>query len=399
MLVTKEKLLIRIRAAEARDATRIKEIYESVFGVEGVKAPGHEAYPAPDMFSEQGVLRVIEDPHRELLVIDKEDTIAGGMVIHKLGPYHVEFACVAIAPEFRGLGLSPKMLAQAKALAKDSVLTLNNTEIVTHSIYSQCAHARAGYNKVTGFNFCQYPRVFFKDHEESCSWVSSIDGKVAELLEASKKCGKHNPPDFKFESDEERQLFQALSSERPVYLPENLKDLVDLILNQFAEQISYKTVIAKSDEDAPTNSYCAPYKEIYLDEQEGEPFTYLYLPGELEDRWQAKIDSLLEKAQNTSGKHYIQARLSANFPATIEYARYLEEKGFVIMGLLPLYNLEKENASGEVRFGDALVLQWIEPSVLERNQLPGDTDSVPKLHSLPLGINGALIKTMRRQYS
>lgn len=397
MLVTKERL--EIRAACAEDAPGIKEIYESVFGLNGVKAPGHEAYPAPDMFSEAGVLRAIEDPHRELLVIDKEGTIAGGMVIHKLNPYHVEFACVAVAPEFRGLGLSPRMLGKAKALARDSILTLNNTEIVTHSMYSQCAHAKAGYYKVTGFNFCQYPRVFFKDHEESCSWVSSIDGKVAELLEASKKCDKQDQADSQFGSNEEKQLFQALSPDRPIYLPENLKSLVDLILNQFADQITYRTYCSGTPKETPENSHCAPYKEIYLDEQVGEPFTYLYLPGALEENWQSKIDSILETAKNISGKHFIQARLSANFPATIDYASYLEEKGFVIMGLLPLYNLDKDESNGKVSFGDALVLQWIEPSVLERNQLPGDTDSVPKLHGLPLGINGALVKTMRRQFS
>lgn len=386
---------VTTRKAEPKDAKRIAEIYSNVFGKNGVKAPGHEAYPAPDMFSEEGVLRVIEDSARELLVVETDGIVGGGMVIHRLSPYHVEFACVAVDPAFRGLGLSPRLLEGARAIAKSSVLTLNNTEIVTHSIHSQCAHARAGYDRVTGFNFCQYPRVFFKDHEESCSWVSRHDGSVAERLKRLRFAGAKELELSADMTAEESILYSSLKDPRPVFVPGNLTDLARKILDQFSDTLSYE-VNPKST--ANFSAFTASYESLSLDDQPGEPFSYLYLPGHpLKNDGKEELKRLIAHARALPGKHYIQARLSVNSEACIEYAEFLEKQGFIFMGLLPLYQHNVDQTAGDIKFGDVLLMQWICPDVLQRNPLPGETDSAPKLHGFPLGINGAIVKTMRRQ--
>lgn len=386
---------VTTRKAEPKDAKRIAEIYSNVFGKNGVKAPGHEAYPAPDMFSEEGVLRVIEDSARELLVVETDGIVGGGMVIHRLSPYHVEFACVAVDPAFRGLGLSPRLLEGARAIAEKSVLTLNNTEIVTHSIHSQCAHARAGYDRVTGFNFCQYPRVFFKDHEESCSWVSRHHGSVAERLKRLRFAGAKELELSADMTAEESVLYNSLKDPRPVFVPGNLTDLARKILDQFSDTLSYE-VNPKST--ANFSASTASYESLSLDEQPGEPFSYLYLPGQLlPGDWQEDLKKLIANAQALPGKHYIQARLSVNSEASVDYAEFLEKQGFIFMGLLPLYQHNVDQTTGDIKFGDVLLMQWICPDVLQRNPLPGETDSAPKLHGFPLGINGAIVKTMRRQ--
>ena len=386
MLAVETKVLVR--KAQKPDAKRIAEIYSSVFGEAGIKAAGHEPYPAPDMFSVEGIIRVIEDPDRELLVVEADNIVGGGMVIHRLSPYHVEFACVAVDPSFRGLGLSPRLLQGARKIAAASLLTLNNTEIVTHSIHSQCAHARAGYHRVTGFNFCQYPRVFFKNHEESCSWVSRQDGLVVERL-------KGNCANQSAQTEEELALYQSLKDPRQVFVPETMTSVARKILDQFADTLSYE-VSSKVNESIAATS--ANYEAISLDEQPGEPFSYLYLPGEQpKENTYSELEQLIEKAKALPGKHYIQARLSANSKACIDYAEFLEKHDFLFMGLLPLYNHKVDETTGNIIFGDVLLMQWICPDVLKRNSLPGETDSVPKLHGFPLGINGAIIKTMRAQ--
>ncbi|HMP50789.1 MAG TPA: hypothetical protein PKD05_04480, partial [Candidatus Melainabacteria bacterium] len=110
-----------------------------------------------------------------------------------------------------------------------------------------------------------------------------------------------------------------------------------------------------------------------------------------------ELKRLIAHARALPGKHYIQARLSVNSEACIEYAEFLEKQGFIFMGLLPLYQHNVDQTTGDIKFGDVLLMQWICPDVLQRNPLPGETDSAPKLHGFPLGINGAIVKTMRRQ--
>src|SRR5271170_1363228 len=81
------------RLARIEDAEAITAVYEHVFGKAGIKAPGHEAYPAPEVFSAEGVRGVIADPGRQFIVAELKGQIAGGMIVNLLSPYNCEFCC------------------------------------------------------------------------------------------------------------------------------------------------------------------------------------------------------------------------------------------------------------------------------------------------------------------
>src|ERR1700733_2632874 len=144
--------IIRATLSHARE---IVTCYESVFGKGGVRAPGHEAYPAPEVFSEQGVRAIVNDAAREFLIMEVDAEIAAGMIITHNSSFHREFGCVAVAKKFQGRGLSTLMLKEAKELERHQSLVVNVTEIVTHSILSQSAHKKAGNGCITGLGFCQ----------------------------------------------------------------------------------------------------------------------------------------------------------------------------------------------------------------------------------------------------
>src|SRR5687768_8674636 len=72
------------RLAKIDDAPHIVTIYEHVFGKGGIKAPGHEPYPAPDVFTTDGVLRILRNPAKKFVVAVLDGKIVGGMLINFL---------------------------------------------------------------------------------------------------------------------------------------------------------------------------------------------------------------------------------------------------------------------------------------------------------------------------
>jgi hypothetical protein len=378
------------RLATAQDAPGIVAAYERVFGVGGVKAPGHEAYPAPDVFSVEGVERILANPSKRFVIALVGDKIAGGMIIHYLSRYNCEFACVSVDLAFRGLGISPKMLAFARQIAEHSCLTINATEIVTHSIHSQTAHSRAGYNKVIGFGFCQYPRVFFSNHPESCLWIGEIQGRVARALQSEKpehlKSGKS--PDEPALTAEERELLDGLRVSRQVYVPENYASIVSAVLAQFADTLDYRIL-------NPNATDSASAEKAQIDWADDEPFSFLKLPAGLYSAWQEDVEKAVESIQ-AKGKRFIQAQIPANQPSAIQYAEHLQKLGFAFLGFLPLYNF-RLNELGKPHFDDLLVLQWLAPEIVATNPLPGETDSVVKLYGYPANLSGKVLKVIRRE--
>lgn len=379
------------RLATSKDAESIVSCYEHVFGEGGVKALGHEAYPAPDVFCVDGVLRVIADPKREFVVAELEGQVVGGMIINFLSPYNCEFACVSVDPSFQGLGISPKMLAYARSLADQSSLTVNNTEIVTHSVLSQTSHNKAGYDKITAFGYCQYPRVFFKNNPESCLWIGEIQGKVAQALRSSRLCSSGGSLEQTFAgelSSAEQTLFDYLSKPRNIFMPPMYKGVVSGILRQFIDVIDYR--LGADHSVSADNVDAVQMSDI--DFAGDEPYAYLKLPAGLYDSWQADLDAKIETIKSI-GKRFIQAKIAANYPAAVSFAKYLQARGFVLLGFLPLYQFHSDTGG----FDDLLVLQWVAPNTVAENPLPGETDSVIKLYGYPANLAGDLLKIIRRE--
>lgn len=378
---------VEFRFARTKDADAIAAIYESVFGKGGIKAAGHEQYPEPDVFTPHGVVRIAQDPERRFIVAEMDNRIVGGMIINFISPYNCEFACVCVGKKFQGLGISPLMLAHARRLADQSPLTINSTEIVTHSVLSQTAHNSAGYSKVTGFGFCQYPRVFFLNHPESCIWISDLSGRVARCLLID-KFGLHGEQFF---SAGERILLDAIGQSRDVFLPHEYRQIVTAIANQFADQITYRI---HAHTDMPSAAACDG-QAVQMELHDVAPYAYIKFPSGSYDGWHVDVNSALgEIAQ--AGKRFIQARIPANKPSAVVYAQYLRERGFVLLGFLPLYSYH-DRAIGKPYFDDLLVLQWIAPEVIASNELPGETDSVIKLYGYPDNLTGALLKVIRKE--
>ncbi len=384
-----EKSELVFREARAEDSQNIVACYESVFGKDGIRAPGHAPYPAPEVFFEQGVKQIISDPLRQFMVVETAGEIAGGMIISHNSKFHREFGCVAVSKRFQGQGISSFMLKQAKELERQQTLSINITEIVTHSMLSQSAHANAGYNQITGFGFCQYPRVFFKDHPESCLWVTSFEGNIIEALRRSRPkwhaAQKSHTTGYEdhFGSFEER-LLTNLEQCRAVFVPQHYLKIVSRIASQFEETFSFRIHGENDDLSETTNGIT----DWQLDPCDDYPYAYLNLPSRTIGE-----EELLQKIQSLpAGKRYIQARVSTSSAVAIRNIELLRTHGFVFLGWVPLFRYAGDKAPV---FDDVLLMQRLHPDLVATNALPGETNAVVKLHGYPLNLTGDLIATIR----
>jgi GNAT superfamily N-acetyltransferase len=386
------------RLAHPDDASEIVESYESVFGKGGVRAPGHEPYPAPEVFSEDGVLTIIADADRDFLIAECDSEIAGGMIVTHTSPFHREFGCVSVRKNFQGKGISSRMLSYQKEVERRCSLVVNTTEIVTHSMLSQAAHNHAGYNKITGFGYCQYPNVFFKHAPESCLWISSLEGKVVEWLRASRplsdKSRRESSPKFSTPrrstpklpelNDSERDLVKLLERSRKCYVPPRYLEVVSSLLAQFDDTLSYR-IFAEGDIDLPYEEQTS----VQIDSCTGQPYAYLHFAEA------ALTDSGFDEAWRAitaTGKRYVQARLPMNHPSTILNINLLLRKGFVFLGIAPLFNFQKD----PLKFNDVFIMQWVSPDIIRRCPLPGATESVAKLYGYPINLTGDVIEAIRK---
>jgi hypothetical protein len=404
----------------------IAQMYVAALGPGGVSKEGCEAYPDPDLFSEAGVKETLLAGERLIAVAQYNDQICGAMVADKLSPYHVEFNSMAVPLNKRGLGIGSAIVSGLKDMMDASELTINTTELVTHSIASQAAHFHAGYNSIVGFAFCHYPRVFFADHPESVLWVTKFQGKLLSAVKQmrsslGRKLGTYSSDlvrtvvaaqaqtQTKAQTEEglatnnrlsEHQLtlVAELLLERTAYVPQSYANMVQSILFQF-EEILDRSVQSVADQvqltqpqreetkaEAPGDSPSIEYKEGF-----GHAYI-IYKPGfkfgsSLD---QAALDNALDALAKLE-KRYILVRIPANQPEAIALADYLrQKKSFVFHSYLPLYGYNQEPK--QERFHDILTLQWIAADILASNSLPGETDSVVKLYGYPENLSGSIVR-------
>jgi hypothetical protein len=403
----------------------IAQMYVAALGPGGVGKDGLEAYPDPDLFSEEGIKETLLAGERLIAVAQYNDQICGAMVADKLSPYHVEFNSMAVPLNKRGLGIGSAIVSGLKDIMDASELTINTTELVTHSLASQAAHFHAGYNSIVGFAFCHYPRVFFANHPESVLWVTKFQGQLLSTVKQirsalGRKLGTNSSDLVRTVvaaqaqaqtkgqtneklatssrlSEQQLPLVAELLLERTAYVPQSYANMVQSILFQFEEildrsvqSVTDQVQLTQSEEETKAQ---APGDSPSIEYKEGFGHAYIiYKPGfkfgsSLD---QAALDNALDALAKLE-KRYILVRIPANQPEAIALADYLrKKKNFVFHSYLPLYGYlqEPEHES----FHDILTLQWIAADILASNSLPGETDSVVKLYGYPENLSGSIVR-------
>ncbi|MBP9090052.1 GNAT family N-acetyltransferase [bacterium] len=414
-----QKVVVFAAAKEQADSfsNNIAQMYVAALGPGGVGKKGCEAYPDPDLFTEEGVKATLQAQERLIAVAQYNEQICGAMVADKLSPYHVEFNSMAVRLDKRGLGIGSAIVAGLKEMMDDTELTINTTELVTHSLASQAAHFQAGYNSIVGFAFCHYPRVFFANHPESVLWVSRFQGKLIAPIKQIRSALGRKLGTVKSDivqkvvaaqaqsqgklatqrlSEEQLQLAAELLLERTAYVPLAYGNIVQSILFQF-EDVLDRSVLSHCSNSNYTKAESQPDSKavsdhLIVEEKDGFGHAYIiYKPGFSFDSTTDK--SAIDKAiasLKTLEKRYILVRIPANQPEAIALADHLrQEKGFVFHSYLPLYGFQQQQ---QEQFHDILTLQWIAPEILASNALPGETDSVVKIYGYPENLSGPIIK-------
>lgn len=409
-------------------SAQIAAMYEAALGKGGVGGENCEAYPDPDLFSEKGMRETLEAQERIIAVAQMNESkeIVGAMVADKLSPYHVEFNSMAVRRDRRGERLGSAIVEGLKEIFDESELTVNTTELVTHSLASQAAHFGAGYRNIVGFAFCHYPKVFFANHPESVLWVCRFQGKLVGVarqirLALGRKLGGTTrdvvqnilaaQAQQRFSlasgrlSEEQLQLIAELLMARTAYVPAAYTNLVQTILFQFEELLD-RTVKSRvfnqseataQDESEQSEQLDQVRANIPADQaltvevKEGFGHSYIiYKNGFAFDK--AALADEISKLQML-GKRYILVRIPANQPEAIAASDYLRaEQNFVFHSYLPLYGYDFDVVKNQHQLYDILTLQWIAPGILAENSLPGETDSVVKLHGYPENLSGPLVK-------
>lgn len=394
----------------------IAQMYVAALGQGGIGREGCEAYPDSDLFSEDGVKSTLQAEERLIAVARYNEQVCGAMVADKLSPYHVEFNSMAVRLDKRGLGIGSAIVSGLKDMMDATELTINTTELVTHSLASQAAHFQAGYRAIVGFAFCHYPRVFFANHPESVLWVTKFQGKLVSAVKqirsalgrklgaissdlvhtvlAAQAQGRLNQR----LSEQQLQLAAELLLERTAYVPLAYSSIVQSILFQF-EEILDRSVVSNAQVSEDSQACEASEKtDLVVEEKDGFGHAYIiYQPGfSFNDDQKAAIDKALVSLQKLE-KRYILVRIPANQPEAIALADYLrQEKGFVFHSYLPLYGYRQEQDSKQEpkreELYDILTLQWIAPAILAGNALPGETDSVVKIYGYPENLSGSIIR-------
>jgi hypothetical protein len=208
----------------------------------------------------------------------------------------------------RGLGIGSAIVSGLKELMDATQLTINTTELVTHSLASQAAHFQAGYNSIVGFAFCHYPRVFFANHPESVLWVSKFQGQligpvkkirsalgrklgtiksdlVHTVVAAQAQSQAHGKLASQRLSEKQLQLAAELLIERTAYVPLAYASIVQSILFQFEDILDHSVVsdyLKTADSQVESK---AESNDLIIEEKDGFGHAYIiYKPGFKFDR-------------------------------------------------------------------------------------------------------------------
>lgn len=426
---------IEVFLATAEYAAGTAAMFNSALGSQGIAASGHEPYPDPSLFTEEGILENIAAAERNLFIATVDDTVAGGMIVDSWSPYNCENNCMATAKEFRGLGLGSRLVEAAKAWLDSHSFRNNITECVTHNMLSQSSHKHNGYNKILGFGYAHYPCVFFPDHPESVIWQGQLHGLIARELpflrealpdianktrqEIIQALETLDHPPLLLLTPEDKSLAALLLAQRCVYVPPRYQDIAGKILNQYAPCLSYSLnsqfISGKGREEKENG-----HSNFHVDLKPGYDWTYITFPAGFSiDKNMAAVKAELKKSRDM-GKRYIQCRIEANHPSAVAIADFLQGQGFVFHSILPLYTTRDKDASekpddttcstrlisdnnqqnNQIQdFNDLLVMQWIHPDIAKANPLPGQTGSVIQLYGYPLGLTGEIIKLLGSEHS
>ena len=401
---------LTVGPADREKAQLIADMYNAALGKLGVMAAGHEPYPDPSLFSREGIVSDIDSDERKLVVAELDGRPVGAMIIDKIHDHACEFNCMAVRLDCRGLGLGRPIVEACRRLVDETFFTANSTELVTHSLASQRAHFASGYNRLTGFGFCQYPRVFFKNHPESCLWATMLQGHLArELPDLRAKLGKSiGVPLSEFRmhltavgrgfaglTDYEAELAYDVMRKRNIYVPPAYAQLAGSILAQFSDSLDY--TVDTSGAGAGQTDGARASAAVEIDFKEGFEHSYIYLPPAFDPGAGLKpLAAAIEKLRS-AGKRFILVRMRANYASTIETAEFLRSQGFVFHTLVPLYMSTARDGTRPPVLDDMLGMQWVAPYVLAQNPLPGDTGSVVQLHGYPENLSGQIVGTIRAE--
>ncbi len=365
-------------------AEKIAAMFEAALGKDGVEAPGHEPYPDPSLFSASGIIENLESPDRRLFIAELDGEVVGGIIADKLHEYACEFNCMAVDKRYRGLGIGSLIVEGAMRLMDNCFFVSNITEMVTHSLASQCAHIKHGYNRFLGFGYSHYPHVFFPDRPESVLWAGQLQGRLARWLKN---------PNLPLDdcSPAELALAQELRKPRLVYVPHAYVNLATEILAQYADVLNFEVVeevdyrIGELLADGFNIDFKPDYAHTYIDFEFGFDI----------DKNRQAVKEAIDKVKSVAAKRFIRATIKANHPTGPAIARFLQEEGFVFHSLLPLYRYEKLEGDAH-KFYDLLGMQWIRKDVAEHNPLPGETNSVIKVYGYPANLTGKIINQIWR---
>lgn len=420
--ISSPKQNIEVGLAQIEDAAAIAEMFEAALGAGGILGPGHDPYPEPALFSAEGICSIIDDKNRRLIIVKVGGKPAGGMIIDYLNPHQCEYNCMAVRMDMRGRGIGNLLVRGAKDLVENDLFTMNSTELVTHSMASQASHFGEGYDKITGFGWCHYPRVFFQDHPESVLWVTRPQGHLVEaLLHLRRQLGRElarkdlaASKQVKAALEERVHHFEAVAAlhtdkakpyeygdlrnvqelcaeilrRRPVYVPPAYRMVTGKILAQFEEVLDY-------DVDAKPDATDAGNREaLAVDFKQGYEHSYLvYAPG-----FKFSLEEL-ERGLNevwSANKRFVLVRIPVNESQSVEAAEQLRKRGFFFHSVLPLYGHERR-ADGSLLLFDILTLQWVSPQQREKSPLPGETQSPVKLYGYPMNLSGDIIRLIRSE--
>jgi hypothetical protein len=457
-----DKAAVTVFAATKEQAqtlsAEIADVYEAALGKGGVQKKGHEPYPDTDLFNAKGIKNILEAGERVIAVAqieeDGKDVVVAAMVADRLSPYHVEFNSMVVPVKRRGHKLASHLVRGLAEIIEQEKFTVNCTELVTHNLASQAAHFHNGFRAISGFGFCHYPHVFFKDHPESVLWVTRLQGKIVpnlrrfrgalgrqlgrhlldvkQKLIASQASGQVSLASGRLDGgrldsgrldtgrldEESLNLLSEVLKERTAYVPKRYHDLVQSILFQF-EDVLDVTVKSWVRPEAPADLSGQEHDEkaeqtkkgqhkgadcLTIDEKEGFGHSYITFKKDFifDEKELAKAIKHIHKLE----KRYIKVCIPANTPECMKAADYLIDQGFVFHSYLPLYGygeqaqqLEDEAHSvvQAPEFYDTLSLQWIKPSVVKENPLPGETDSVIKLYGYPENLSGHIVRTIAHE--